>query len=192
MGEAAVLAALQRKFTNNAMDLCDEEHTSALFNTIGRVNHDCVGNCEHFYVAEHGVMLLVAHKRIAIGEELFFSYVNDCATHAERTAKLRHWGITACRCAACAEPAGAAGAALDQMAKLDAAMLAQGARGKTERALRTGRELLQLYAEHSNTCGCSLSPIRLQPRARTVAGTRSTPPRSCCARGRASTSSGWR
>ena len=70
VGEAAVLAALQLKFTNNAMDLCDEEHTSALFNTIGRVNHDCVGNCEHFYVAEHGVMLLVAHKRIATGEDL--------------------------------------------------------------------------------------------------------------------------
>ena len=47
MGEAAVLAALQLKFTNNAMDLNDGKHTSALFNTIGRVNHDCVGNCEH-------------------------------------------------------------------------------------------------------------------------------------------------
>jgi len=166
-----------------------QEHTSALFNTIGRVNHDCVGNCEHFYVAEHGVMLLVASRAIARGEEISFSYVNDCATYAQRTAKLRHWGITRCDCSACAAPEGAASAALEEMSRLDAAMLAQGERGKIERALRTGRKLLQLYASHSaslmlrsracfdlfglvcphDTHGCSLDAPRLQPGCTAVA-----------------------
>ncbi len=150
VGEEAVLAALQLKFTNNAIDLGDGMHTSGLFLTICRVNHDCVGNCEHYYLAEHGVMMLVATRNIRAGQEVTFSYVSDCATHGQRTEKLMHWGIH-CQCSVCAAPAGATGEALDRMAKLDATLLAQGSRGKIDKALKTGRKLLDLYAEHSSS-----------------------------------------
>lgn len=73
VGESAIAAVLQRKFTNNAMGLGDVDGTSGLFLTIAKVNHDCVGNSEHYYLAEHGLMLLVATATIAVGEEITFS-----------------------------------------------------------------------------------------------------------------------
>ena len=138
---------LQRQFTNNAIDLGDDDHSSGLFLTIAKANHSCAGNSEHYYLAEHRLMLLVATTDIAEGEEITFSYVHDCATKQQRTASLEHWGIV-CDCRACVvRPGGTASVsdALDKIARLDSRLMAQGSRGHISKALATGHRLLELY-----------------------------------------------
>ena len=147
VGDELAAAMLQRKFTNNAMGLGDADRSSGLFLTIAKVNHSCAGNSEHYYLAEHSLMLLVATTNIAVGEEITFSYVHNCATKHERAVNLKHWGIV-CDCRACVVlPGGTAsiGAALDKIARLDAKLVAQGSRGHTVKALATGHRLLELY-----------------------------------------------
>jgi len=165
-GAAEIDAAVQVKFTNNAISLGDEAGTSGLFVTIARVNHDCAGNCEHYYLEEHGMMMLVSSRSIAKGNEITFSYVNDCSSQAQRASKLLHWGIV-CGCCACpvapmpvllaggssdtipALVAEGVGLLLNQITQTDALLLAQGSRALTQksvkRALKTGRQLLSLY-----------------------------------------------
>ena len=143
VGDDAVAAMLQCKYTNNAISLGNEDQSSGLFLTIAKVNHSCVGNSEHYYLAEHGVMMLVATADISIGEEVTFSYVHDCTSRAQRTTQLLHWGIV-CDCRACVVPphGGASiGAALDQATRLDAKLVAQGTRGHIEKALATGHKV---------------------------------------------------
>ena len=140
-------AKLQRKFTNNAICLGDADRSSGLFLTIAKVNHACAGNSEHYYLAEHGLMLLVATTNIAAGDEITFSYVHDCATKQQRAANLQHWGIV-CDCRACVvRPGGATSVCdtLDKIARLDAKLVSQGSRGHISKALTTGHRLLELY-----------------------------------------------
>eukprot|EP00919_Chromeraceae_sp_WS-2016_P044656 GHVR01106561.1.p1 GENE.GHVR01106561.1~~GHVR01106561.1.p1 ORF type:complete len:204 (+),score=35.78 GHVR01106561.1:444-1055(+) len=49
-------------------------YTGGLFVTMSRVNHDCIGNSDHYYSARLGVKLLIAKKTINEGEEINFNY----------------------------------------------------------------------------------------------------------------------
>ena len=149
VGDELAAAKLQRKFTNNAIGLGDADRSSGLFLTIAKANHACAGNSEHYYLAEHRLMLLVATTSIAAGDEITFSYVHDCATKQQRTATLQHWGIV-CDCRACAVPPRGTPSvcvALDNIARLDAKLEAQGSRGHISKALATGHRLLELYKQ---------------------------------------------
>ena len=151
-GVSAEQHQLQGKYTNNAIGLGDADGTSGLFLAVAKVNHACVCNSEHYFLAEHGLMLLVCTAPIGVGEEVTFNYVG-AKSLAERAAQLRHWGIV-CDCRACRGHGGGAGlnSTLEQIAKLDARLVAQGSRGRVDKALDTGERLLALY----DRCGGSL------------------------------------
>ena len=149
IGDQLVAAMLQRKFTNNSIGLGDADRSSGLFLTIAKVNHSCAGNSEHYYLEEHGLMLLVATTNIAVGDEITFSYVHESATQQQRAEKLQHWGIV-CDCRACVVLPGGTGSvckALDKIARLDAKLVAQGSCGRISKALATGQRLLDLYEQ---------------------------------------------
>ena len=76
----------------------NEYDTAAgLFLTFSRVNHDCVGNSDHYFDHQHGVEVLVANDTIAMGTEITFPYTRN---GKDRLTDLNWRGFT-CACRAC-------------------------------------------------------------------------------------------
>lgn len=55
---------------------------SGLFITMSRINHDCMGNSNHYFNTRRGVKILVASKRISRGEEYFRTLQASCPPNA--------------------------------------------------------------------------------------------------------------
>ena len=94
--------SLQDKISANGVSVArsPEEKAAGLFLTFSRVNHDCVGNTDHFFDYDHGgVQVLVANHEIAAGQEITFPYTR---TGPQRIQDLQWRGFT-CTCRACGD-----------------------------------------------------------------------------------------
>jgi hypothetical protein len=50
---------------------------------MARVNHTCVGNCNHTFLSQHGCKVLVAGRPVATGDEITISYCPLSATGSQ-------------------------------------------------------------------------------------------------------------
>ncbi|CAB9509364.1 SET [Seminavis robusta] len=78
----------------------DDNMAAGLFLTFSRVNHDCLGNADHYFDHQHGVELLVANHRIEAQTEITFPYTRS---GKQRQICLEWRGFT-CHCKACQIP----------------------------------------------------------------------------------------
>jgi len=116
----------------------------AMFIAMARVNHSCVGNCDHQYVPELNVLMLVAIRPIAANEEITYSYLPRVVTAERRAALAAQWAFT-CHCAdGCG--GGARGAAalrtLDALCAADVALARALRMGQWKRAAADSEQLL--------------------------------------------------
>jgi hypothetical protein len=136
--------SLLKKFAINAIGCGDGFTGQRVCITMSRVNHHCVGNTMHWFVPEHGVIILVASRTIQAGEEITFAYV-DFLAHPQPTGALRYsWDIH-CQCEFCTD--GTQREKLIRMHGLDKEIVAYGRTFQFDQAFRAGEELLRLYDE---------------------------------------------
>ncbi len=137
--------SLPEKFLTNSAALGseDEEAGSGLFLNFSRVNHDCIGNANHYYTPDQKLKLLVTNHAIPAGSEVTFSYAGTVLS-CQRAIMIRFRGFQ-CTCAACQNPEIAA--KLDRAVDLDRNILELGRWGKTEQAIRAGESLLKIHDE---------------------------------------------
>jgi hypothetical protein len=130
------------KFLLNAMN-CPSEggDVSGLFITMSRVNHDCRGNTDHYFIDKHKVKILVAGKPILAGEEVSFSYVGGSV---DRSLLSLKWGFT-CLCPTCGDRDPALGDRVKEVAELDKQILILGSSGRVPEAIRAAKRLIWLY-----------------------------------------------
>jgi hypothetical protein len=62
------------KIRLNSIAVDDVGVKGGLFVRMSRVNHHCLGNSEHYFVAKRGVMVLCASSAIKRGQEITFAY----------------------------------------------------------------------------------------------------------------------
>jgi len=137
-------SSLTVKFVTNSAALSDddvEDGGSGLFLNFSRVNHDCIGNADHYYVPDLKLMLLVAKCAIPAGTEVTFSYAGS-ASSTQRGMMLRARGFQ-CTCTACQDPAIAS--ELDRALELDQKILSFGSFGNVGQAIRAGESLIKLH-----------------------------------------------
>lgn len=140
--------SLIQKIARNSMS-CDADGTSSgLFVTMSRVNHDCLGNCDHHYSSGRGVKILVASRTIRRGEEILFSYVCGKKSAKRKQCLQEHYGFT---CTCCVRKNQSQDTDLDRMIDLDESILTFGSMGQTEQAIRKGNLLLALYEKYSRS-----------------------------------------
>ena len=136
---------LDEIFLQNAAELGDEDDDagSGLFVNFSRANHDCLGNSAHYWDPDLGLKLLVANCHIPAGTEITFSYA--CKKNSlERVFAMSLRGFQ-CGCLACRTPDLAA--KLDRALELDKKVAELTYHGRTEQAIRAGKNLLGLYDE---------------------------------------------
>jgi hypothetical protein len=144
--------SLDDKINANGVSLTQSnEHTlsAGLFVTFSRVNHDCLGNSDHYFDHQHGVELLVANDRIEANTEITFPYT--------RTGHSRHNNLTwrgfTCVCRACRSPFW--GDKVNQISELDEQVVALGGQpSSVDRALavQSAHTLLQLFDDVHASC----------------------------------------
>eukprot|EP00919_Chromeraceae_sp_WS-2016_P015014 GHVR01035327.1.p1 GENE.GHVR01035327.1~~GHVR01035327.1.p1 ORF type:complete len:335 (+),score=52.86 GHVR01035327.1:42-1046(+) len=146
--------SIREKYSLNAMSLSFDSSESGLCVTMSRVNHDCKGNCDHYYSYRLGVKILVARRAIMEGEELNFTYCGDTGvrdTHSIRKKKLqRKFGFT-CDCYVCRDVGREMRKEFDRMVELDNAISEYASSGNIRTALMTGKILLGLYEKHEES-----------------------------------------
>jgi MYND finger/SET domain len=139
----------QDKFLNNRMKISSaassEVVQSALFLTLARVNHSCIGNSAHFSDIHHNaqVEVLVATNDIQKGEEITFSYLTlSQSTQQERTDTLqRDYGFT-CNCNVCKDST--VWSKLDEAIQLDQQITNLASQRLSGQAIATAQQLLRL------------------------------------------------
>jgi hypothetical protein len=112
----------------------DDDNSCILIN-ISRVNHDCIGNSTHWYIAKHGLMLLIADHSIVSGTEITFSYSNKMP-HFMLKEK---WNIE-CNCIHFDK--------LTIMESLANDILLYGSNGQVDKAIDCAIKLLKYYDEY--------------------------------------------
>lgn len=143
-------ASLHDKIARNMIvctDESDNERITGLFINLSRVNNCCIGNCDHGYLKEFGVKILVANHDLCEGEEVTFSYAQS---YEEAIFPSRHARIQAvwkfdCRCLACSDRDAAE--KLNRVAELDGEIFRLASLGMAEIALQKGRALVRIYAD---------------------------------------------
>jgi len=117
---------------------------AGLFLTFSRVNHDCVGNSDHYFDHQHGVELLVANTYIPTGQEITFPYTR---TGKNRLKDLSWRGFT-CHCKACNCPDW--DFKLNQLTELENTVVELGGQPKVSQrahAIDSAYTLLELFDE---------------------------------------------
>ena len=99
--------SLEDKLHLNSIAYDDKGIEGGLFVRMSRVNHHCLGNTEHPFVAKRGVMVLSASLVIKRGQEITFAYkglasVNDFK-HRRRNLKMAFGFDCACEVCTTAE-----------------------------------------------------------------------------------------
>ena len=82
---------------------------SALYSVQSACNHSCTPNCEPTFRQSNHVLFLVATKDISEGEEIFISYLDECALSRSRHSRrkiLQENYLFNCQCIKCVEQAG--------------------------------------------------------------------------------------
>ena len=92
--------SLAQTIARNSMSCSDDGGSSGLFITMSRVNHDCMGNSNHYFNTRRGVKILVASKRISRGEEITFSYGASKLSTERKQILQRQYKFT-CVCSTC-------------------------------------------------------------------------------------------
>jgi len=118
---------------------------AGLFLTFSRVNHDCVGNSDHYFDHQHGVEVLVANTEIAAGTEITFPYTR---TGKDRIADLA-WRGFVCDCRACHHPT-TVGAKLEQVKSLEQTVMDLGGQPcdtLRQTAVNNAYAMLELFEE---------------------------------------------
>jgi hypothetical protein len=138
------------KYKMNAIG-CGDNEPSGLFITMSRVNHDCIGNSEHYYSNHVGVKILVATCEIKAGDEITFSYRNQ-ETSQMRAKMLKSFYNFVCQCEGCCGPKSQLiSSDLDQIYELDDRLLSFGQQGQITQAIRCGKQLIELYKKYYPT-----------------------------------------
>eukprot|EP00978_Attheya_sp_CCMP212_P019254 scaffold53688_cov55-Attheya_sp.AAC.1 len=140
--------SLQEKINRNSMactDASERNGEAGLFLTLSRINHHCLGNSDHQFLAHRGVKILVASCGIQKGEEVKIAYTAVYKPREERRAHLLRIYKFQCSCSGCEDDA--VEMKLAKANELDEGILTTGSRGKVELALRRGQALLKIYDE---------------------------------------------
>jgi SET domain len=127
------------------------DKTSGLFLTFSRVNHDCVGNSDHYFDHQHGVQVLVANDDIPAGTEITFPYTR---TGKQRLEDLEWRGFT-CACRACGDSQEEAkdddwGWKVNRIVELEKNINSLNSKSQDihrEQAVQSAKAMLDLYAE---------------------------------------------
>ena len=145
--------SLQEKLDRNTMACTDEQEStrgsgeSGLFLTLSRINHHCLGNADHQFMAHRGVKLLVAARSIKKGDEITISYLGSYKPKHERIKKLQGYPYKfCCKCSLCTGNPELE-AKFAKTKELDNSILEVGGSGKIEMAMRKGRALIAIYDE---------------------------------------------
>ncbi len=140
-------SSFESKMNLNCLTLGDgssSQGKAGLFPNISRVNHDCLGNCEHFYDEADHLEHLVANHFLPAGTEVTFSYVGH-QSKSERQARLA-FRLFECTCRACSDTK--ISNKLEKMGELDTCILKLGSNSNQHgQALRRGETLLKMYDE---------------------------------------------
>lgn len=142
---------LKAKFHLNAMKCSESGEMSGLFINMSRINHDCLGNSEHFYVENHKVKILLASRDIRAGEEITFSYIGD--SPSMKSFLVMKWGFN-CSCPTCQNPF--AQDMLQEVAALDKQIIQMGQNGNVPGAINAAKRLIWLY-DQLGTCALMYS-----------------------------------
>lgn len=143
------------KFSRNCMALADGHSDmlpkEGLCLFLASVNHNCLGNSDHWYDPDRGVVVLVASRAIQEGESITFSYAPVLlAGHGGAAQRqkllLQVYGIT-CHCHACTSPD--IERKILTIQKYDTMIPALLFRSQVEEAIKVGNELLQLLDDLS-------------------------------------------
>lgn len=137
--------SFHEKLLLNTVSISDEEGgPSGVFVNISRVNHNCIGSSDHYFLEQHNLMLLVASIDIEAGSEITFSYVHYLKTKNRSLNLKAKWGII-CNCRACTMKD--VQEKLERAFDLDERILTLGRQGKSDYAIRTGTQLLKLHEQ---------------------------------------------
>jgi hypothetical protein len=137
--------SIQEKFKTNGIACTDSSASvqqTALFVTMSRVNHCCLGNTSHTYLDDRRVRILVASRDIQEGEEITFSYQGGKNPEERKAILLFNYGFV-CHCSACTDPD--IEAMLLRSAELDRAILHCGSMGNIVLAIRKGKYLIREF-----------------------------------------------
>ena len=136
-------------FSTNCVAMHDQNmqadgDETGMFIRFSRINHSCVPNCQHPYIKEHGVILVIASQDIKAGTEITHSYTTICDSAARRAKIWKSWGFK-CDCEACHDKV--LQAKLDRVNRLDETIQQYSLVGNVKEVLKGGHELIKLYEE---------------------------------------------
>jgi hypothetical protein len=142
-----VEGSLLDKFLLNAMSCSEEgdfDQVSGLFINMSRINHDCLGNSFHWFIPYLKSKALFASRKINAGEEITFSYMKNPSDSIQRRQFQSHYHVD-CHCEGCSTPS--IMNKMKEIPELDEKIGEYGQRMQTEKAIKAGEHLLQLYEE---------------------------------------------
>lgn len=157
-GVSEVLAELsphdgteEDKFRRNRIALSDSGGTEGLCLFLSFINHNCLGNSDHWYDSSRGAVVLAASRDIQVGEEITFGFVGILSSAdkglQERRLWLQHaYGIT-CECPACIDPE--TDQKIQTAKELYHQMPVLASAGRLEAAMAAGRRHLQILSDLS-------------------------------------------
>jgi len=95
--------SVKDKIQLNSIAYDDKGIKGGLFVRMSRVNHHCLGNTEHYFVAKRGVMVLSASFVIKRGQEITFAYkgLASVADFKHRRQNLEKAFDFDCACEVC-------------------------------------------------------------------------------------------
>jgi hypothetical protein len=133
------------KISLNSIASDDKGIKGGLFVRMSKVNHHCLGNTEHFFVAKRGVMVLSASFVIKRGQEITFAYKGLAGVadfkHRRRNLEEAFGFDCACEVCATAELSSRILACLERDDQIEHLI----SRSRMEQAIRVGTRQLAEY-----------------------------------------------
>jgi hypothetical protein len=133
------------KINLNSIASDDKGIKGGLFVRMSKVNHHCLGNTEHFFVAKRGVMVLSASFVIKRGQEITFAYKGLAGVadfkHRRRNLEEAFGFDCACEVCATAELSSRILACLERDDQIEHLI----SRSRMEQAIRVGTRQLAEY-----------------------------------------------
>jgi hypothetical protein len=134
---------LGAKLQYNGLDCRDNR--GGLFIRMSRVNHSCVANCFRRFWEHQNLMVLIACRDVAEGDEIVVSYCDPTRPVRERTEWLReHYGFQ-CTCDGCVDEK--VGQRLESVPKVDAEVLKALDSHQFDQVLAWSNKLMELLDE---------------------------------------------
>lgn len=116
---------------------------------ISRINHHCIGNTSHFYDTNKKIMIIFATKTINVDDELTFSYTKLLLNREQRKiVTKKNWNFE-CNCSDEVHQD------LENITNLRNDLIQQIYNDKLMEALKTEKEITQLYKKHDLHSYCN-------------------------------------